>query len=93
MSNFQVLGAQTGDFLSKYGYGANESSDRLSVWQERVRMRPDWRDGWIMVGRLALEARHYDEALIAVNRALLLDPNYEESRKLLDMVLKEWERE
>lgn len=87
IDHFSVLGAYTGDSYSNMSFGSSESSNRYEQWKERLKTRPDWRDGWIIAGRLALEAGRLDEALIAVNHSLLLDPNHEESRKLLNEIL------
>lgn len=87
MSHFDVLGAQTMDSFSGSPFMSPKPSDQYTMWRERLKTRPDWRDGWVMAGKLALESGRFDEALISVNHALLLDPNYEESKMLLSKIL------
>ena len=86
-NSFDVLGVQSSRYSVIHGFSASESTESYLSWREKVRNRPDWRDGWIMAGKLALEAGLYDEALIAVNHALLLDPNHEESSNLAHEIL------
>ena len=59
----------------------------VDLWQQTVAEKPDYRDGYLQLAFLNLKLHNYQEAYLATQKALKVDPYYlpaQEMKTLLD---------
>lgn len=75
----RVLGASSA--------GERESAERaFGFWQEVVKTKPSYRDGFVTLATLAYQLGKFDEATAFADRALTLDPNSPDAQRLLEII-------
>ncbi len=77
----QVLGAAAEGLRHADGESKLLETD-LADWQKIISEKPDYRDGYIQAAFLAYRLKNLDAARMYIDKALLLDPNFETAKTL-----------
>lgn len=62
--------------------GRSKTLEQIGYWQSVVEKRPDYRDGYFQLSVLSYQIGKKDDAIVYLEKALQIDPNFEEGRKL-----------
>ncbi len=54
----------------------------ISFWENEVRIRPGYRDGYMQLALLNFQLKNFTEARENLDKALHLDPNFKKGREL-----------
>lgn len=60
--------------------------EEIKFWEKEVKIKPDYRDGWIQLAVRYFELYKIEEAKQALEKAYRLDPNFETTRKLREII-------
>lgn len=60
--------------------------DETSFWENQVKLKPDYRDGWIQLAIRHYQLYEMEKAKTAINKAFEIDPNFETTKKLLEII-------
>ncbi|MFC1727187.1 tetratricopeptide repeat protein [Patescibacteria group bacterium] len=87
----QVLGEKTSLRLERLWQRKNESDPDnlrwlLSQWEQVVAQKPDYRDGYLYLALLNYQLNQIDQANEYLKIALELDPNYEPTKKMMELL-------
>ena len=61
---------------------ANSLQSRLIFWQEQVKNRPDYRDGYFSMALISYQLKDFESSRNYLDKALSIDPNFEKGREL-----------
>ena len=61
---------------------ANSLQSRLIFWQEQVKNRPDYRDGYFSMALISYQLKDFESSKNYLDKALSIDPNFEKGREL-----------
>ena len=62
--------------------------EKLDAAKQNVFRHPQWRDGWYLVAQYAFVIQDFDVSRQALDRVLVLDPNFQPAQALLEAVKK-----
>ena len=62
--------------------GRSKVLEQISYWNSVVEKRADYRDGYFQLSVLSYQIGKKDDAIVYLEKALQIDPNFEEGRKL-----------
>ena len=84
----RVLGMTTTPLalLNQWEAEPNRLKSEYALWGKIAREKPDYRDAWVTLGTLAYQLGKPSEAKTYLAQALVLDPNYELTQKLLSLL-------
>ncbi len=54
----------------------------VSFWENEIRVRPNYRDGYMKLALLNFQLKDFNESRENLNKALVLDPNFEKGKEL-----------
>lgn len=54
----------------------------VSFWENEITVRPNYRDGYMMLALLSFQLKDFNESREKLNKVLILDPNFEKGREL-----------
>lgn len=60
--------------------------EELTFWKKEIAAKPDYRDGWIQLAVRYYELYQLEDAKIALSKAYQLDPNFEATKKLMEVI-------
>ncbi len=72
--------------LSTWQTEIDNLNSQYTYWQEVIRGKPDYRDAYLVLGRLALRLGQEAEAVRWFNLALNIDPNYSLTVEILQKI-------
>lgn len=54
----------------------------VSFWENEIKVRPGFRDGYMQLALLNFQLKNFNESRENLDKALVLDPNFEKGREL-----------
>ena len=54
----------------------------VSFWENEIKVRPGFRDGYMQLALLNFQLKNFNESRESLDKALVLDPNFEKGREL-----------
>ncbi|OGH47812.1 MAG: hypothetical protein A3A51_03850 [Candidatus Levybacteria bacterium RIFCSPLOWO2_01_FULL_39_10] len=60
--------------------------NEISFWENEVKEKPNFRDAYFNLALLNYEIRKFDEARVYLNKVFSLDPDFEEGRRLEEII-------
>ncbi len=80
------------DLYSNYKLQRQLTNEKIKVlnemvfWQNEVKSRPDYRDGYFSLALLNYQLKDFDKASENLNKVMILDPNFEKGRELKNLL-------
>lgn len=63
-------------------------TNELSYWENTVRQKPDYRDGYFSLALIYYQMKDFNKSSENLNKAMSLDPNFEKGKELKGILNK-----
>jgi len=60
--------------------------EEVVFWERETEREPNWRDAWLKLSSIYYQLNDLQKAKVAITKTLALDPNYEPTKQLQELI-------